>query len=151
MTINIENIASELAIRNLVARFANSATPPNYDGIASVWTPDAVWSLSAPFQMEAHGVDEISAMARDLLEPREFFVQFVHSGEVEVDGDSGTGSWILQEVARGPGETYYNNYALYEDVYERIDGKWYFAERHYKYVFLDDTEFPGESFPVTRW
>lgn len=147
---SLEKIASELAIRNLVAEFANSATPPDYDNLLTLWTPDAHWTLSTPFAMEANGLEEIEKMSKDLLDPREFFVQFVHSGTVDVDGDNAKGNWILQEVARGPGETYYNNYAIYEDVYKQVNGKWLFAERHYKYIFLDDTSFPGESFPITR-
>ena len=150
----IQSIADELEIRTLVARFADSCTPPNYENFSKLWLPDsenkAVWSLSAPFVMSATGVDDIMAMLDKLLGPREFFVQLVHSGVVTLEGDSATGRWILREIARGPGETYYNNFAVYDDEYRKADGKWYFSKRHYNYVFLDDSTFQGTSFNITR-
>lgn len=151
---SLQTIAAELAIRNLVASFANSCNPPNYEAFSNLWVPDgqgapALWTLTEPFPLTAAGVDPITDMLSDLLASREFFVQMVHSGVVDVDGDHATGRWIVQEVARGPGATYYNNYAIYEDVMVEIDGVWYFSERHYKYMFLDDSSFPGTSYPLT--
>lgn len=151
----IQLIADELAIRNLVASFANFCSPPNYEKFAGLWVPDsqgtsaALWTLTRPFAMSATGVEKITNMVKNLLESREFFVQMVHSGVVDITGDRATGRWIVQEVARGPGETYYKNYAVYEDVMQKVDGKWYFAERHYKYLFLDDSSFLGKSFSLT--
>ncbi|RVX71218.1 hypothetical protein B0A52_04792 [Exophiala mesophila] len=147
-----EVVADELAIRSLVARFANSCSPPDYDAFAKLWVPEqtgkAIWTLTKPFEMSATGVDEISKMLDRLLSTREFFVQLVHSGVVEVDGGNATGRWILREVARGPGETYYNNFAIYEDRYVKSEGKWYFERRDYKYMFLDSSPFQGDSFPL---
>ena len=104
--------------------------------------------LSVPFAMSASGAKDITNMLRTLLATREFFVQMVHSGVIELDGDCATGRWINQEVARGPGETYYNNFAIYEDVMQRVDGKWYFARRDYKYMFLNSAPFEGKSFAL---
>jgi hypothetical protein len=154
-TEQIQLLADELAIRNVVARFANVCSPPNYEMFAGLWVPDgqgatpALWTLTEPFPMSASGIEGITNMVKNLLETREFFVQMVHSGVVDITGDRASGRWIVQEVARGPGETYYNNYAIYEDVYQKVDGKWYFAERHYKYMFLNDSSFSGKSFTLT--
>jgi hypothetical protein len=96
--------------------------------------------------MSATGLDEIMEMGRKLRGPRDFFVQLVLSGVLDIKGDRATGRWILQEVAKGPGEYYYNNYSMYEDVMEKRDGKWYFAKREYNYMFLDSDPFPGKLF-----
>ncbi|KAK4946776.1 hypothetical protein LTR10_014278 [Elasticomyces elasticus] len=150
----VQSIADERSIRNLVARFANATAPVNYDAFAQLWLPSeeiqATWSLSEPFAMSASGVTDIVAMLDKLLAERDFFVQMVHSGVVTLDGDRATGRWICHEVAKGPGETYYNNYAVYEDWYRKLDEKWYFARRDYKYMFLDSTPFNGSSCPLSR-
>jgi hypothetical protein len=52
----------------------------------------------------------------------------------------------MHEVGKGPGEVYYNNFAFYEDFMEKQDGKWYFARRNYKYMFLDSDSFAGKMF-----
>lgn len=155
-TDQIQRIADELSIRDLVARFANGCSPPDYEGFRKLWTPDpnteAIWSLSEPFVMSSTGRDDIVAMLRKLLEMWDFFVQLVHSGVVEIDGDQATGRWILREVAKGPNETYYNNFAIYEDKYHRFEGKWYFTRRDYTYMFLDSGPFNGSVCkPIEGW
>lgn len=155
-TEQIQRIADELSIRDLVARFANACNPPNHEGFANLWNLDPddkpVWTLSEPFAMTATGTDEIVAMLDKLLGPRDFFVQFVHSGVVEIDGSRATGRWIMHEVAKGPGDTYYKNFAIYEDRYSKKGDKWYFSRRDYKYMFLDSGPFGGDVCPpVKNW
>jgi hypothetical protein len=155
-TDQIQRVADELAIRDLIARFADGCSPPNYEAVRKLWTPDPnnqpVWSLSEPFKMESTGVDNIIEMHRKLLEIWDMFVQLVHSGVVDIDGDKATGRWILREVAKGPNETYYNNFAIYDDKYEKFEGKWYIARRDYTYMFLDSGPFPGNVCkPIEDW
>lgn len=149
----IQRIEDERAIRDLVSRFANSCSPPNYDAFSKLWAPgregqQPVWTLTEPFPMSASGIDEIMGMLVRLLKPRNFFVQLVHSGVIEIDGDRASGRWIMREVAKGPGETYYNNFAIYEDEMEKTGGNWYFTRRDYKYMFLDSSSFEGRVFPL---
>jgi hypothetical protein len=37
-------------------------------------------------------------------------------------------------------------FSQYEDVMEKQGGKWYFARRDYKYMFLDSEPFNGKVF-----
>lgn len=150
----IQRIEDEQAIRDLVARFANACSPPNVDTFSKLWVPtgDAkpVWTLTEPFQMAANGIDEIMDMLDKLLQPRDFFVQLVHSGVVEINDNHATGRWIMREVAKGPGEMYYNNFAIYEDMLQKVEGSWYFARRSYKYMFLDSSSFGGQIFSLSK-
>ena len=144
----LDATTAELAIRNLVSEFALATWKADFLGdFSKLWAPDGQWTISNPLANEANGIDEILDLAAQLGGGWEFFVQFVHSGVVKVDGKQATGRWVMQEVGRG-GDNNYNNYALYEDVYVEIDDKWYFSERHYHYVWLDDSTIPGEAFPV---
>lgn len=155
-TDQIQHIADELSIRDLVARFANACSPPTYEAFSKLWLPgeenSPKWTLSDPYVMSATGIDEIVSMLKRLLATRDFFVQLVHSGVVEIDGNKATGRWIMREVAKGPGETYYNNFAIYDDDFSKVDGTWYFARRSYTYMFLDSTSFGGSVCkPVAAW
>ncbi|KAJ9644922.1 hypothetical protein H2204_001384 [Knufia peltigerae] len=156
----IQRLTDESSIRDLVARFANACSPPDPSAFAKLWMPDdlstdgktATWGCTEPFEVSVTGVSSIVALFEKLIEPWDFFVQLVHSGVVEIDYDSTTGTgatgrFIMREVAKGPNETYYNNFAIYEDQYTKINGKWYFASRHYKYMFLDSGSFGGNICP----
>ncbi|KAK5225386.1 hypothetical protein LTR47_009448 [Exophiala xenobiotica] len=155
-TAQVQSIADEQSIRNLVARFANATAPVDYNAFAQLWLPTqggrATWTLSEPFAVTASGIPDIVAMLEKLLAERDFFVQMVHSGVLELNGDHATGRWICHEVAKGPGKTYYNNFAVYEDQYRKLNEKWFFARRDYKYMFLDSTPFNGNICPpVANW
>ncbi|CAI7631222.1 unnamed protein product [Penicillium pancosmium] len=149
----IQHIEDELAIRDLVARFANACSPPDYKSFAKLLVPDnnrkPSWILSFPFSMSATGVNEIVDMVKGLLESRDFFAQMLHSGVIEIDGDCATGRWIMHEIGKRPGESYYNNFAIYEDVMRKIDGSWFFSQREYKYMFLDSSSFEGQAFSLS--
>lgn len=104
----IQRIEDEAAIRELVARFAYTTTNVDYPGFSQLWVSEGnhkpLWVLSQPFEMSATGIREIVDMLHKLRDSRNFFVQMVHSGFVEVQGDHAIGHWILHEVAKGPGE-----------------------------------------------
>ena len=147
----IQRIEDDTAIRDLVARFADTCTRGDLKAFSKIWVPHGetkpIWTLTQPYTMSATGIDDIVAMCDKLRASRDFFVQLVHSGMLEIKGDRATGRWILREVAVGPGETYYNNFSIYEDSMEKHNGKWYFARRDYNYLFLDSEPFTGKVFP----
>ncbi len=146
----IQKLEDESAIRDLIACFADTCSHCDLDAFAKLWIPDDLgeptWTLSEPFPMSATGIEKILAMCGTLRSPRHFFIQGVHSGVIEIHGDDATGRWIMREVATGPGDVYYNNYAVYRDKYEKKNGKWYFARRDYQYHFLDSSPFEGKVY-----
>lgn len=93
-----------------------------------------------------NGMEEIMALLSKLRDPKVFFVEFVHSGQVAVNGDHATARWIIREVGKGPGETYYNTYGIFSDAMEKVDGKWLFVERAFHYMYLDSSPFTGDGY-----
>lgn len=85
----------------------------------------------------------------NLRKDREFFVQFAHSGVIKLNGDKATARWIMHEAAKGPGENYYNNYAIYIDSMQKIEGTWKFVQRDYHYMWLDLEAFSGKVFALS--
>lgn len=153
-TEQLQRITDDLEIRDLVARFANACSPPNLEAFAKLWIPDAhekaKWIVTEPFTSSATGVADIVALLDKLLAPWDFFVQLVHTGVVKIDGNNATGRFIVREVGKGPNETYYNNFAIYEDRYSKVEGKWYIARRQYDYMFLDSGPFGGNICPPIK-
>ena len=85
-----------------------------------------------------------------LRDGKDFFVQFVHSGLVKLDGDTASARWLVREVGLGPaksgaGKSYYNNFGFLIDELEKTDGKWLFKTRTYPYLYLDTDPFTGKA------
>ena len=145
----LSRMLDEAAIRNLVARFADSVTCSDYDMFRSVWADDAAFIIGeAPHGQSATGVDDIVAMLRRLRAGKDFFVQFALPGVIEVSGNEATTRTFCHEAARGPGETYYRNHCVAFDRLRRSDDGWVFTSRSFQYLWLDTSPFSGYAFPL---
>lgn len=137
-------LEDEMAIRNLAAKFADAATTADYDALRLLWKHDGVFTINEPANVTKTGVDNIVAHITMLRDERDFFVQFVHSGVINVDGNNATARWIIHEVGQGPAEKYYNNYGVFNDTMEKINNEWVFTGRVYDYMWLDFGKFEGK-------
>ena len=144
----LQILEDESAIRSLVAKFADAGIFANYEEFKTLWAPNGKWTIHKPFFASAEGIQKIDEMLHFLEAGKEFFVQFVHSGVIKLNGDKATARWVMREASRGPGETYYNNYAVYIDSLQKIDGNWLFVQRDYHYMWLDTGPFPGDVFAL---
>ncbi len=138
-------LEDEMAIRNLSAKFADAATTADYEELSLLWKSDGVFTINNPANVTKTGVDDITAHIKMLRDERDFFVQFVHSGVINIDGNTATARWIIHEVARGPGEKYYNNYGVFNDTMEKINNNWVYTSRVYDYMWLDFGKFEGKA------
>jgi SnoaL-like domain len=145
------SLEDDMAIRKLVAKFADATTIADHEEFKSLWKPDGVFTINQPASVTKTGIDEISALIMQLRDDRDFFVHFVHSGVIEVDGNTATARWIIHEVAQGPGEKYYNNYGLFNDKMEKIKEKWVFTSRVYDYMWIDTGKFPGKTVKLPKY
>jgi hypothetical protein len=146
----LQHLEDEAAIRDLAARFADAATRGDHVTIRSLFMPDGVFTIGEPFAVTSRGVDEIGALIHKLRDGKDFFVQFVHSGLIQLDGNTASARWLLREVGlgpakSGPGKSYYNNFGFFIDELEKVDGKWLFKTRTYPYLYLDTDSFTGKG------
>lgn len=65
---------------------------------------------------------------------------------IEVDGNDATARGLVHEEARGPGGRFYRNNAVSRDRLRRWGDGWVFTSRHYEYLWLDLSEFGGQTF-----
>jgi hypothetical protein len=146
----LQHLEDEAAIRDLAARFADAATRGDHVTIRSLFMPDGIFTIGEPFAVISRGVDEIGALIHKLRDGKDFFVQFVHSGLVQLDGNTASARWLVREIGlgpakSGPGKSYYNNFGFFIDELEKVDGKWLFKTRTCPYLYLDTDPFTGRG------
>lgn len=95
----------------------------NPDGLASLFTEDAVWDGDILGYAEGReGIREFFAAASRLVP---FAVHQVANPIIEIDGDKARGRWYLwQPMIFGEQALWLS--ARYADQYHRIDGNWLF-------------------------
>ena len=112
------------AIRHLRCRYHAALNENQYAGCRDLFTNDAVVELGYLARYE--GIDAIDAGFRAMGARDRFFIkQFSHGHDVQVEGDSGTGTSYL-EARYGRFGVSYIVAGRYDDVYAREDGMWKF-------------------------
>lgn len=148
----LTRLLDEAAIRDAIARFADTATRADYDGFRAVWADDAEFVIGGtegqPYERRAKGIDDIMSMIHTLRDERDYFVQFAVPGPIEIDGDEATVRCLVYEAARGPGESHYRNSSVCSDRLRRSGNGWVFTSRSYRYLWLDFSPFSGDIFAV---
>ena len=139
----LEAVEAELAIRNLVARYAVVMDNRDMAAIPSLFTKDARVT-SGDGVMDARGRDFIV----DFYEGRFVLLgathHFTHGMEIIIDGPANAHGFIS-----GAAEVFRNGVhqlvALrYEDKYEKEDGSWRIAHRHMLYCYyVPVDQYPG--------
>ena len=123
-------------IRELISRYAHGLDLPDRDVFASVWAPDAVYRVDAPFG-EVRGVKAITD-AWDTFQLL-FVSMYHHTMNVVVDGPDGdTASATSFALVTGTDSegTAWTASCIYFDQFARIDGRWLFTERYDKVNYM---------------
>ncbi len=137
----MDRVADELAIRTLVASYADAVNRRDQDQWASTWSAGGVWNLAGT---EVAGRDAVVQLWAGAMGSFEFVVQLVYQGTIEFTDEGATGRWYLNEHLRGQGEESGRfTIGCYEDEYVLEDGRWVFARRDYKVLYNDDR--PGTT------
>ncbi len=145
----LNQFMDEASIRNVIARFADSATRGDLDAFRTTWAEDAEFVIGkAPHMQSATGIDKVVAMLRRLRSGRDFFIQFALPGSIEIKGDEATTRTFCHESARGPGEKFYRNHCVAFDRLRRSGDDWVFISRSFQYLWLDTSPFAGNGFPL---
>ena len=66
----------------------------------------------------------------------------------EVQGDSASGHWYLQEFTRDNAGNAAMVLSRYRDTYSRIDGKWLFQSRDYDVMYFGPSDLSGSFNPL---
>jgi len=138
---DFQAIADRVEIDALRGEFTDAATMRDFDRFAALFTSDGVWRI--PTVAEFVSRAEIRAGIERLQASWEFFVQTIHPGTVQVDGDTAIGRSYVAELGRFRDGGSHQNLAVYHDRYQRTRDGWRFAERAYEIRYVDTTPLPG--------
>jgi uncharacterized protein (TIGR02246 family) len=141
---DLQAIADRVEIEALRGEFTDASMMHDWDRFASLFTHDGVWRMPH-IDVELVGRDSIRAAVERLRGLWEYFVQNVHPGTIQLDGDTAVGRSYIEEFGRFHDGNSNRNYSLYHDRYERTSDGWRFAERVYEVRYVDTTPLPGSA------
>ena len=133
-------------IQNLIARYADAVNRRDFDALAEVFAPDAVWDVTGGTKLRHEGAQVVPGI-RKIVEMGSFLVQIHSPAIIQVDGDRATSRLTVLEVGELPNYGMrFEQYGTYDDILRKSEGQWRFAERRFttlnfkKYPLMPDTD-----------
>lgn len=117
-----------LAIRELVAAYADAVNRRDAGRWGSLWAEDATWDLMG---RTVAGRTAIVALWEGAMAGYAFVGFFCDLGHLDLDGDRATGRVWTHETLETTDGTLTRPLGRYDDRYVRVDGQWRFAERRF--------------------
>jgi ketosteroid isomerase-like protein len=136
----------ELALQNLMARYVDAVNRSDGTSWAATWAEDTSWNLLGT---EVQGRDNILALWQQMMGGFEFALMMPSSSLFEIDGESASGHWYLQEFTRDKNGDSGMVLSRYLDTYSRIDGQWLYQSRHYAFIYQGPAELSGNYTPLS--
>jgi hypothetical protein len=123
-----------LALGRLQAAYGDAITRRAWPELVPMFLPECPirLDLRGGTVIEHVGPEAIGAFIASSLERFAFFEFALLNAVVHVDGDAATGRLYMWELRQDAETSRWSNaFGLYEDTYQRHDGGWVFASRHY--------------------
>ena len=134
----------ELAIRNLLGRYADAVCRRDPDDWIATWAPDCMWDLGGG--RVTYGHEDTLGLWHESIAKYEWVAQLPSSGTIDgVDSAAGgaRGDWYILELNRtvdGAGVLHLGHYA---DTYAKTAEGWRFQTRRFHLVYRGAMD-PGE-------
>lgn len=138
--IELRRVSDELAIRQLVARYADAVTRNDGKLWIETWTQDGRWTLGGN---TSTGHSELLATWTNLMALFEKVVQLPQHARIEITDDRAIGTWGMIELGRTATGTPSVSFGSYEDVYRRTDSGWRFSERRFDFHYTGPPDLSG--------
>lgn len=132
--------SDDVAIRNLVAGYADAVGARDLEAWRATWSTDGVWQIG---ETVLEGIDAITRFMAEALGRFPRLVQTAFAGLV-VEGADGrpTGVWPVLEIQSASETDERMVIGRYEDVYTKELGRWQFLERRFTALYRGAVE-PG--------
>jgi SnoaL-like domain len=155
----LANLVALEDIRRLKHRYLRCVDLKLWDDLAGTFTPEATATYGTPAMgqpLNLSGRDEIVGFMRKNLGPDIITEHFAAQPEIDVAGDTATGTWCFEDtVIATEYRVVITGAAFYEDRYRRgTDGRWRIAHTGYERTYeatmsLDDL--PSFRITSNRW
>ena len=141
----MNTLEGELALRNLMARYADAVNRRDADAWVATWAADGVWNLLGN---PVSGRDNILALWQQMMGSFEFALMLPSSCLFEVNGDTASGHWYLHEYTRDLQGNASTVLSRYLDTYVKQGGQWLFQSRHYSFIYNGPADLSGTYTPL---
>ena len=122
------SFADWLEICNLKARYCRCLDTQDWDGFAAVFTDDFILDTSAAGGLRVEGREAAVTYVRSSINQDTFTTHHIHAPEIEVDGDTATGIWAMQDRNIWPNGRKLLGFGHYHERYLRVASVWRIAE-----------------------
>lgn len=145
-------------IKRVKYRYLRCVDTKDWDGLAQVLTEDVVADYGTPTYgrpLRLTGRDTLVGFLRDKLGADMITTHFAGQPEIDVAGDTATGTWAFEDtVIATKYRVVIAGAAFYEDRYRREDGHWRISHTGYRRTYeatysLDDM--PSFRLTANRW
>ena len=141
---DVESIGDELAIRDLVARYADAVARGDAEAWAATWAEDGEWHI---FGQPTRGRDAVVALWKTLMGTLSFVLQVPSSGIIRIDGARGTGRWHVTEHGKRVDGAATLTLGTYQDEYCRVGDGWRFRVRRFDALYLGPPDLSARALP----
>ena len=124
------------AIKRLKYAYVRCLDQKLWEQMRELFVPDATAAYSGG-KYHYEGRDEIIGfMQRNMDRPAFHTSHRMHHPEIDVDGDSATAIWAMEDVnVDTEWDFYLTGAGFYEDRYRRVDGRWLIEHTGYRRTF----------------
>ncbi|HEX7096960.1 MAG TPA: nuclear transport factor 2 family protein [Acidimicrobiales bacterium] len=123
-----------IAIRRLQQAYADTVTRRAWPELRELFRSDAEVVIDkrdgSPIVLV--GPDAVGEFIGAAIAQFEFFEFVILNTRIDIDGDRASARLWMQELRQDHSGRWTNAYGLYVDQHERVDGRWWFAGRHYR-------------------
>jgi hypothetical protein len=138
-------IADELAIRDLNARYIDAVNRLDAAAWEATWAEGARWRI---FGTEFAGRARILEVWKGAMSQFDFVVMALNSGTLERRGDMVSGRWYVTEFLRSRDGSGRMVLGSYRDEYARESDGWKFSVRSYHVIHQGAFDLSGAHQPL---
>jgi uncharacterized protein (TIGR02246 family) len=136
--------ADELEIRGLVARYADAVNRRDAQAWGDTWADDGTWHVLG---QTVTGREPLVKFWGGAMGFFAWVLQLVHSGEVQITGDTARTRFYLSEVGETQTGDRLYTVGVYEDELVKTDGAWRFQVRRFEHLYQSAPDLSGRVFP----
>lgn len=139
-----ERITDELAIRELVDRYADAVVRRDADAWGATWALDGEWHILGDI---VRGREALVEKWRELVSQLPFVHQIASGGLIEFDGKTASGRFYINEYAKTGTGAGLLLLGVYLDDYVCKDGDWLFLRRRIHPLYMGPPDMSGSVNP----
>jgi len=117
-----------LAISRLIDDYIDAVSRGDVDAFGRCWTAEGQWTGPG---LDCSGIFAITSAFAKMRGRIDAAEQTVVEGDVEIDGDRATGSWLIHEAIVDRDGKGRERVGRYDDEYRHTSEGWKFAARHF--------------------